>query len=52
MVEMVDEKRAHLFRLERERSHDLSEFQARLAAKMALHNFCRWLHEQLGRGWL
>jgi hypothetical protein len=38
-----------LLRLDRERPHDLGEFQARLAAKMALHNFCLWFNEQLGR---
>jgi hypothetical protein len=27
----------------------LKGFQARLAAKVALHNFCIWLNEQLGR---
>jgi hypothetical protein len=35
--------------LDRERPHDLSGFQARLAAKMALHTFCIWLNAQLGR---
>jgi len=35
--------------LDRERPHELSGFQARLAAKIALHNFCIWLNEQLGR---
>jgi hypothetical protein len=40
IVETVYEKLAHTFRLDRERPHDLSGFQARLAAKMALHNFC------------
>jgi len=49
MVETVYEKLHHTFRLDRERSHDLSGFQARLAAKIALHNFCMWLNEQLGR---
>jgi hypothetical protein len=49
IVETVDEKLAHTFRLDRERPHDLSGFQARLAAKMALHNFCIWLNEQLSR---
>jgi hypothetical protein len=49
IVETVYEKLAHTFRLDRERPHDLSGFQARLAAKMALHNFCIWLNEQLGR---
>ena len=49
IVETVYEKLHHTFRLDRERPHDLSGFQARLAAKMALHNFCIWLNEQLGR---
>jgi hypothetical protein len=49
IVETVYEKLWHTFRLDRERPHDLSGFQARLAAKMALHNFCIWLNEQLGR---
>jgi hypothetical protein len=49
MVETVYEKLHHTFRLDRERPHDLSGFRARLAAKMALHNFCIWLNEQLGR---
>ncbi len=49
IVETVYDKVHHTFRLSRERPHDLSGFQARLAAKMALHNFCIWLNEQLGR---
>ena len=49
IVETVDDKVHHTFRRSRERPHDLSGFQARLAAKMALHNFCIWLNEQLGR---
>ena len=49
IVETVYEKLWHPFRLDRERPHDLSGFQARLAAKIALHNFCIWLNEQLGR---
>lgn len=49
MVETVYEKLHHTFRLDRERPHELSGFQARLAAKIALHNFCIWLNEQLGR---
>lgn len=48
-VETVYEKLAHTFRLDRERPHALKGFRGRLAAKMALHNFCIWLHEQLGR---
>jgi hypothetical protein len=49
MVETVHAKLQHTFRLDRERPHALSGLQARLAAKMALHNFCMWLNEQLGR---
>jgi hypothetical protein len=48
-VETVYEKLHHTFRLDRERPHALSGLQARLAAKSALHNFCIWLNEQLGR---
>jgi hypothetical protein len=49
IVETVYEKLHRTFRLDRERPHDLSGFQARLAAKIALHNFCIWLNEKLGR---
>jgi hypothetical protein len=49
IVETVHEKLFHTFRLDRERPHDLSGFRSRLAAKIALHNFCIWLNEQLGR---
>jgi Transposase DDE domain len=49
MVETVYDKLHHTFRLDRERPHALSGVQARLAAKIALHNFCIWLNEQLGR---
>jgi hypothetical protein len=49
IVETVYEKLAHTFRLDRERPHELSGFQTRLAAKIALHNFCIWLNAQLGR---
>jgi len=49
IVETVYEKLWHTFRLDRERPHDLSGFQARVAAKMALHNFCIWFNGQLGR---
>jgi Transposase DDE domain len=49
IVETVYEKLHHTCRLDRQRPHDLSGFQARLAAKMALHNFCIWLNAQLGR---
>jgi hypothetical protein len=49
MVETIDAKVSHTLRRSRERPHDLSGFQARLAAKMARHNFCLWLNAQLGR---
>jgi Transposase DDE domain len=49
IVETVHDKLQHTFRLDRERPHDLSGLQARLAAKIALHNFCIWLNEHLGR---
>jgi hypothetical protein len=49
IVEAVYAKLYHTFRLDRERPHDLSGFQARLAAKIALHNFCIWFNAQLSR---
>ena len=49
MVETVYDKLHNALRLDRERPHDLSGFQARLAAKAALHNFAIWLNQQLGR---
>jgi hypothetical protein len=49
MVETVHDKLQHTCRLERARPHALSGLQGRLAAKIALHNFCMWLNEQLGR---
>jgi hypothetical protein len=49
IVETVNGCLDHTFRLNRERPHALDGFQARLVAKAALHNFCIWLNEQLGR---
>ena len=49
IVETVFEKLDNLFRLAKERPHALAGFQARLAAKVALHNFCFWLNHHLGR---
>lgn len=49
IVETVNGCLHHGFRLNRERPHDLSGFNARLSAKVALHNFCIWFNEQLGR---
>jgi hypothetical protein len=49
IVEMVFEKLDTIFRLEWERPHVLAGFQARLASKVALHNFCFWFNQHLGR---
>ena len=49
IVETVCDKLHHTFRLDRERPHELTGFQTRLAAKVALHNFCIWLNGQVGR---
>ncbi len=52
IVETVYDKLLNTFGLHRERPHELSGARARLAARVALHNFCIWLNEQLGRPWL
>lgn len=49
IVETVYDKLLNTFGLHRERPHDLSGLRARLAARVALHNFCICLNEQLGR---
>jgi Transposase DDE domain len=49
IVETVYEKLHDTFGLRRERPHDMAGLRARLAARVALHNFCIWLNEQLGR---
>jgi hypothetical protein len=49
IVETIYDKLLNTFRLARERPHDLTGFQARLAAKVSLHNFCFWFNLQLGR---
>lgn len=49
VVETIYDKLLHTFRLARERPHDLTGFQARLAAKVSLHNFCLWFNCHLGR---
>lgn len=46
IIETVNDKLLNTFRLARERPHDLTGFQARLAAKGALHNFCIWFNVQ------
>ena len=49
IVETVYDKLFNTFGLWRERPHELQGLRARLAARVALHNFCIWLNEQLGR---
>jgi hypothetical protein len=49
IVETVYDKLYYTFSLVRERPHDLIGFQARLAAKVALDNFCIWVNTQHGR---
>jgi hypothetical protein len=49
IVESVYNKLFNAFGLWRERPHELSGLRARLAARVALHNFCIWLNEQFGR---
>lgn len=49
VVEAVFEKLHNVFRLVKERPHDIVGFQMRLAAKVALHNFCIYLNKQFGR---
>jgi hypothetical protein len=49
IVETVYDKLTNFLRLDQERPHDLTGFQANLSAKVALHNFCIWLNRQLGR---
>lgn len=49
IVEGAYDKLFNTFGLWRERAHELSGLRARLAARVALHNFCIWLNEQLGR---
>jgi len=49
IIETVYDKLLNTFDLARERPHELTGLRARLAAKVALHNFCIWLNEQLGR---
>jgi hypothetical protein len=49
IIESVYDKLFNTFGLWRERAHELEGLRARLAARVALHNFCIWLNEQLGR---
>jgi hypothetical protein len=47
VIETVNERLLPRFRLEHERPDTLDGFQARLAAKIGLHNVCLWLNRQL-----
>ncbi len=49
IIETVYDKLHNTFGLRRERPHDMSGLRARLAARVALHNFCIWLNDQLDR---
>jgi len=46
IIETVNDTLLNTFRLARERPHDLTGFQARLAAKVAVHTFCIWFNVQ------
>ena len=48
IVESVYDKLFNTFGLWRERPHNLGGLRARLAARVALNNFCIWLNERLG----
>jgi hypothetical protein len=49
IIESVYEKLFNAFGLWEERPHELGGLRARLAARVALHNFCIWLNVQLAR---
>ena len=49
VVETVYDKLFNAFGLWGERPHELEGLRARLAARVALHNFCIWLNDRLGR---
>jgi hypothetical protein len=49
IVETVYDKLFNTFELWRERPHELRGLRSRLATRVALHNFCIWLNDQLGR---
>ena len=49
IIETVNDALLLTFGLDAERPHALGGFQARLAARVALHNFCCWLNRHLGR---
>jgi hypothetical protein len=49
IVETVYDKLFNAFGLWQERPHEIAGLRARLAARVALHNFCLWLNDRLGR---
>jgi hypothetical protein len=49
IVETVYDKLFNAFGLWKERPHEIEGLRARLAARVALHNFCIWLNDRLGR---
>ena len=49
VLESVYDKLFNMFGLWRDRPNDLQGLRARLASRVALHNFCIWLNDQLGR---
>ena len=49
IVESVYDKLFNTLCLWRKRPHELQGLRSRLAARVALHNFCMWLNKQLGR---
>lgn len=49
IIETVHDRLLNYFRLGRERPHCMEGFQARLAAKVALHNLCIWINRQYAR---
>jgi hypothetical protein len=49
IVESVHDKLFKAFGLWRDRPHELEGLGGRLAWRVAVHNFCIWLNEQLGR---
>ena len=48
-IETVYDKLFNAFGLWGERLHEIEGLCARLAARVALHNFCIWLNDHLGR---
>ena len=49
IVEGVYDELFNTFGPWRERAREPSGLRARLVARVALHNFCNWLNEQVGR---